>query len=71
VKGPSISVLDFILLSMEVGMHSHLGRDSIGWILAKLTGSEKNCLRYMEMILHLMAYRTSLALVLICKSSMA
>jgi hypothetical protein len=56
VKGSSIYVLEFISLGVEKGIYTHPARDSIGWILAELTVREKNYLRYMEMILHLMAY---------------
>jgi hypothetical protein len=44
VKGSSISAIEFVSLSVEVGIHTYLGRDSTGWILAKLT-VRKNWLR--------------------------
>jgi hypothetical protein len=37
VKRSSISVLEFVSLGVEVGIHTYLERDSAGWILAKLT----------------------------------
>jgi len=37
MKGSSIWALEFVSLSVEVGIHTHLERDSTGWILAKLT----------------------------------
>jgi hypothetical protein len=37
VKRSSISVLEFVSLSVEVGIHTHLEQESTGWILAKLT----------------------------------
>ncbi len=34
--------LEFFSPGVEVGIHTHHGRDSIGWILAKLTGRKKS-----------------------------
>jgi len=40
LKGSLISALEFVSLSVEAGIHTHLERDSTGRILAKLTVRE-------------------------------
>lgn len=34
--------LEFFSLSVEAVLHSHHERDSVGWILAKLTGRKRS-----------------------------
>ena len=69
--GPIISAGDFNPLGVEVRIYAHLERDSGGKILAKLTVRGSDRTRQTEMIRCLMAYWTSSALDLICKSSIA
>jgi hypothetical protein len=45
VKGSLISAVEFVSLSVEVGIHTYLERDATGWILAKLTVGKNGFVR--------------------------
>jgi hypothetical protein len=45
VKGSLNSALEFVSLSVEVGIHSYLERDFTGWILAELTVGKNGFVR--------------------------